>query len=684
MEYNNEDVAKKIEEVEKIEEAILKNSSNNPWKVILIYFLFGFMWITFSDNLLSLLVKDINTYKIIQTYKGILYIVITTIMLYILIKLEYSKKLKLSFELSTKNQEIVSYSEELILMDEELKSKIKSLDNLNVELSEQKEYVYEIYNTSNTLIVVWNLDGIILDVNNYCLSLLGYKKEELVGKNWFETMLAEDGKDTMEKVIHGLKENRHSTNVENEIVDRDGNLITMLWNDSVMNNYIDGKTVVTSFGINITKEKNQEKKIFDILHKDELTGLNNRLVLASDIETWIRKKENFTIFFIDIDNFKNLNNLYGHKFGDEFLIEYSNVLKKTFEGYSIYRWGGDEFLIIEKTNEDSKALNTINNLMESSKRTWNINGIEVKSSISIGVTKYPVDGEVFSELFKNADMALYKAKENGRNRYEFYNEELNKEVEFRIRVDNALAKAIENDDFELVFQPLYRFDDGKIYSFEVLLRWYKHEFENLYTGDFIKIAEETGLIIKIDKWVMENTFRIISKNLENYKNVNFSINVSTQSFNSEEFVGMLNSLITKYDIDSENIHIEITEYSFINDIDKSVKIMNDIKSLGFKIALDDFGTMYSSLNYLGKLPIDILKIDKSYVDNIIDVENDRIIVEQIIQLSKKLGLKIVAEGIETKRQMELLNDFGCDYAQGYYFSKPVKLKEVIKCLEEEK
>lgn len=683
MKYNNEDVAKKIEEVEKIEEAILKNSNNNPWKVIMIYFVFGFAWITFSDQLLSAFVKDINVYKTIQTYKGILYIVITTVMLYLLIRLEYSKKLKLSFELSTKNQEIISYSEEMILMDEELKNKMKKLDDLNVELSEQKEYVYEIYNTSNTLIVIWNLDGSILDVNDYCLKLLGYTKEELIGKNWFDTMLPVDGKDTMDKVVEGLRENRQSTNIENEIVDKKGELITMLWNDSVMKTSKDGKTIVTSFGINITKEKEQEKKIFDILHIDELTGLNNRLVLASDIETLIRKKEEFALFFIDIDNFKNFNNLYGHKFGDEFLIEYSRALTKTFENYDIYRWGGDDFLIIEKTNDELKILKTIKNLMESSKRTWDINGIEIKSSISIGVTKYPIDGFSFSELFKNVDTALYKAKANGRNRYEFYNEELNKEVEFRVKVDNSLNKAIENDDFELVFQPLYRFNDGKIYSFEVLLRWYKHSFEELNTGDFIKIAEETGLIMKIDKWVMENTFKIISKNLEKYDDVKFSINVSTQSFNSEEFVSSLRTLIEKYDINSENIHIEITEYSFINDIDKSVKIMNDIKSLGLKIALDDFGTMYSSLNYLGKLPIDILKIDKSYVDNIIDIESDRIIVEQIIQLSKKLGLKIVAEGIEMKQQMELLNKFGCDYAQGYYFSKPVSLNNVVKYLDDQ-
>ncbi|MGB3367240.1 MAG: diguanylate cyclase, partial [Acidaminobacteraceae bacterium] len=553
MEYNKY-VAKKIEEVEKIEKEILKNSSNNPWKVILIYFIFGFMWITFSDNLLSFFVKDISTYKIIQTYKGIFYIAITTFMLYVLIKLEYSKKLKLSFELSTKNQEIIAYSEELLTMDEELKSKIKTLDILNMELNEQKEYVYEIYNTSNTLIIVWNLDGTVLDVNNYCLSLLGYKKEELVGRNWFKTVLAEDYKITMDRVTSELIENGQLINVENAIFDINGNKITMLWNDSVMKTSVDGNLIVTSFGINITKEKEQEEEIFDILHKDKLTALNNRLVLSTDIEKWIREKENFTIFFIDIDNFKNLNNLYGHKFGDQFLIEYSKLLNKTFQDYYIYRWGGDEFLIVEKTNEDSKALKTITNLMEISKRTWNINEIEVKSSISIGITKYPVDGDTFSELFKNADMALYKAKDNGRNRYEFYNEELNKEVEFRIKVDNALAKAIENDEFELVFQPLYRFDDGKIYSFEVLIRWYKHEFENLSTGDFIKIAEETGLIMKIDKWVMENTFRIISRNLKNYKNVNFSINVSTQTFNSEEFVGKLNSLISKYDINSENIH----------------------------------------------------------------------------------------------------------------------------------
>lgn len=307
--------------------------------------------------------------------------------------------------------------------------------------------------------------------------------------------------------------------------------------------------------------------------------------------------------------------------------------------------------------------------------------VEFDYSLSIGITKFPMDGIDAFTLLKNSEMALNNAKNKGRDRYEFYKSELQKEFEFQTNVEIEIDKAISNDEFELNFQPIYELETDKLGSVEILLRLNNQNLGNISIGKIITIAEQSGQIINVDRWVIKTVFKMIKEHFNKEKTCLFSMNLSAQSFNSKKFIKFIKEQIEVFKIDTGNVEFEITEYSFLNDTRKSVTMMNALKSMGFKIALDDFGTRYSSLNYLAKLPFDRLKIDKSYIDNILEHNNDQIIVEQIIELSNKLGLKTVAEGIELAKQKELLLTYGCDYGQGYYLSKPINFQALLQVLQ---
>lgn len=636
---------------------------NKSIKIVAIYFIFSFLWIIFSDKILHYLFEDISMYKKIHFYKEWVFLIITSGFLYFIIRREYSKLNKLFSEISAKNHEI-------LYMDEELTSKKKLLE--------------EIYNYSNTSIMTWDLEGRVIDINHHFTKLLGYEKDEIVNKNWIEIMIPVQERHKFDIILSELFDNNEVLNFENEVISKDGRNLNMIWNDSIIINPINKEKMVVSFGIDVTNERDQEKRIYKMAFYDKLTDLPNQEAFKIDIDDLILNKSPFTLYFIDIDHFKRLNDIHGHKYGDLFLRKYSNVLINEFNEFRIYRWLGDEFLIIEETNSYEKINATIKLIMKYSCRKWLIGDVEYNSTVSIGITRYPFDGQDISTLQKNIEMALYKAKDKGRFRWEFYDNKLQEEMIFHSNIEKELNRALKNDFFEIYFQPVYNLSNNSIAGIEALLRWSNNVLGNVSTEKFISIAEQTGQIIKIDKWVVKTIFKMISETFNHDNLCLISINLSAQSFNSNDFYDFLKKQVVLFNINTRFVEFEMTEHTFINDIKRSEKIIKSIKSLGFKIALDDFGTKYSSLNYLGKLQFDILKIDKSYIDNILNNKVDRIIVDQIIELSHKLGLKTVAEGIEDKKQKDILIEYGCDFGQGYYLSRPVSLEKILIMLNLEK
>ncbi|MGL5353375.1 MAG: putative bifunctional diguanylate cyclase/phosphodiesterase, partial [Clostridium sp.] len=451
---------------------------------------------------------------------------------------------------------------------------------------------------------------------------------------------------------------------------------------------IDGSLIGIEGYINdITKEKEANKELDYIKSYDELTGIHSRAYLKQVIEGHIvkhmEKNARGSLIIIDLDNFKFINDSYGHKCGDLFIESVAEELQKIANDKElICRFGGDEFLIfIPNITSLVDVEKMANKIIHRFKDVFNIEGNEIYSTASIGASIFPDDGVDFDELLKNADAAMYIAKSNGKNQYQFFNYNISYELNKIYTIQKGLRTALDKGEMFVVFQPKVKLDNNKTDGFEALLRWKSEELGFVSPVEFIPIAETTRLIIPIGNFVLEEVFLRIKYLLEEgYDNFKIALNLSEVQLRDRSLVKTFNDLIKKYDVSPKYIEIEITESMLMKSFDKNIESLLEIKELGASIALDDFGTGYSSLNHLTRLPIDVLKIDRSFLVDIMENYKSRCIVENIIQLSHKLGIKVVAEGVEEIEQVNYLKSVSCDIVQGYYYSKPESFEIVMSML----
>jgi EAL domain-containing protein (putative c-di-GMP-specific phosphodiesterase class I) len=319
--------------------------------------------------------------------------------------------------------------------------------------------------------------------------------------------------------------------------------------------------------------------------------------------------------------------------------------------------------------------------MDILKNPYDINGHKIYSSTSIGVSVFPDDGEDFEVLLKNADAAMYIAKSNGKNQWQMFNNNISREINRIYSIQRGLRTALDNDEMFVVFQPKVRLTDDEVNGFEALLRWKSNEIGFVSPGEFIPVAENTRLIIPIGKFVLREVFAKVKYLLsEGYDNFKIAVNLSEIQLRDGNLLEYFNSLIEEFNVSPKYIEVEITESMIMKSVDKNIECLLQIKELGASIALDDFGTGYSSLSYLRTLPIDVLKIDKSFIDGIVIEEKSEYIINSIVELSHYLSLLVVAEGVETKEQLDFLKRISCDVIQGYYFSRPVEFDEAIRMI----
>ena len=656
---------------------VVQRTQNNPWRAVLLYAVFGFLWILFSDRILAFFVQDPQMYQSLQTYKGWFYVFITTILMYYLIRLESQRTRDLNSLIGEQNMELIAYAEETEAMDQALKDQLDQLNKLNEDAFLQKEYLDKVINNSNAAICIWRLDGTIVDCNAFYREMLGYG-DEIIGMNWVEKTLREEDKGKFKMIKDNLEGHGKVTNQETINLTKDGRPIVVLWNDVKMVNPVTNEEVAVSFGIDVTKEREHEQTIHQMAYYDRLTGLKNRIYFEDEVNASIQSGRSFSLYYIDVDHFKNLNDIHGHYYGDRFLVLFGAMLEEQFEELEIFRWGGDEFIAIDYNTQLKDIPKLISRIVEVSSRTWLLDELEFRTTVSIGMVRFPDQGKDTATLFKNMEIALYKAKEKGRARAISFRESFSSEIKKNSLIESAIHNALAGDGFELNFQPIFELDTMRAIRLEVLLRFKRSREMNTNIGEVIAVAEKTGQIHRIDEWVIEQVFGSIATYQQNIPGIKISVNVSAQTFTAPDFLPFLKNITERHDFDFRDVEFEITEHTIVNNIEDSFRIMNEIKALGFKIALDDFGTRYSSLNYLSRLPFDVLKVDKSYVDNIMKKGNDYTIVRQIIAIAKELGLETVAEGIEEKEQAAALHDMGCDYGQGYYFSRPKAMEEIIK------
>jgi diguanylate cyclase (GGDEF)-like protein len=432
---------------------------------------------------------------------------------------------------------------------------------------------------------------------------------------------------------------------------------------------------------------NWEKKLFAQAHYDSLTKLPNRFLFQDRLEQAIERAKrnnlNVAILFIDLDRFKSVNDSLGHEIGDKLLVEVSKVLLKCTRTYdSIARFGGDEFTIIISdlnANEvDEKIEKLANRILNFMTESIIIDDREFNVTPSIGIAIYPQDANNISDLLKNADTAMYEAKSISTGNYQYYKKQQNNEMLARLELETDLRHALEKNQFELYYQPKINFHDGMIHSVEALIRWHHPEHGMVSPDVFIPIAEDTGMITEIGYWVMRTACNQSRLWNESGIELNVAINVSTDQFRQPKLYEKIIAIIDETKVDPHTIELEITESSTIENFPKTIKLLNQFKEHGLKISIDDFGTGYSSMTYLQKIPIDKLKIDKSFIDNIHLHDDTASITKAIVALGHSLSLTVVAEGVETKVQFDFLDKINCDEAQGFFLSRPMPENELIQ------
>lgn len=435
--------------------------------------------------------------------------------------------------------------------------------------------------------------------------------------------------------------------------------------------------------IEINRTKNDvmtlNKELSFTSRHDPLTGLPNRASLESQIEVILqnakRNKQQFALLFLDLDHFKNINDTLGHNIGDLLLKTVARKLKTIITNNNIVaRIGGDEFIIVLS---DFKSIydveEVIVKILKMFKVQWKIKEHYLHLSTSIGVAIYPDDSEHVEELMKFADIAMYQAKDLGRDQFSFFTSTLNKKVHKEVEIANDMYRALEMDEFELFLQPKVDIAKGEIIGAEALIRWHHFEKGMIFPNTFIPIAEKSGFIITLGRWTIQECARIIARSVaEGHTNLVISCNLSIRQILDPDLFETIENAIKETGIDPKLMALEVTESVMVESVEQTLNILNRIKRLGVQLCLDDFGTGYSSLAYLKKLPIDSIKIDKSFIDDInIDQDNTSLLLNTIIAMGKTLGLSLVAEGVEELHQLEYLKETGCNNYQGYYFSKPV-------------
>lgn len=569
-------------------------------------------------------------------------------------------------------EKLNSLYEELAITEEEVQKKYEELLEKQEALKQSEERYSLVIDTASMGIWDWNLENDNIFYSDKCKQILGISEQDKM-KNLREYVIEAD----RDRVYRAIKKHIAGDVPRYEVECR-----IQVKNNKNKWVYIVGKVVkdstqksirMTGSILDIDDKKEADEKIRQIAFFDSLTGLPNKNYLEKQFNRLSKQYNEFTMLFMDTNNFKTVNECFGHHYGDLLLKEVAIRLESLLDkNMTLIRISGDEFAILvcgSKRHED--ILELIYHIEHGFEDAFEINHINFVISFSIGIAFYPDNSKNFEELLTSADTAMYKAKEKGRKSYMFFDNNFKESIVEKVWVENNLREAIKKEEFILFYQPQYDIETNKIKGFEALIRWRDKEGNIIPPFKFIGVAEETGLIIPIGEWVIKEACQFIKKlNKLGYADLYIAVNVSVIQLAQESFVQMIQSTIEENRINPKNLHIEITETILMESIESNIQKMDKIKNMGVLISLDDFGKGYSSLTYLKQLPISILKIEKAFVDDINENKRKNI-TGAIINLGHELGLKVVAEGVESKEQMNYLQTYNCDMIQGYIISKPV-------------
>ena len=563
---------------------------------------------------------------------------------------------------------------------------LKSNQRLQKEIQERshaENSLWTVFNTIHDAIMIHDETGNLLYVNKQAGIMYGLSCEDMLNYNiadisadssqinqWLEKM-----DETIEDQGFIIFEWKAKKPLEETILNVEVAVRKTGW--SGMNAYVAAVR-------DITDRKQYVEKIRHLAYFDNLTGLPNRAYIMNELQEtldhFISADGVGAAFFIDVDNFKIINDTHGHSFGDRILIEIAKRLNSLASpSVTLSRLGGDEFLILSANiSEKSKISELGDQILTLLKKEIIINNVRFYISCSIGVASYPYDGITVEELLKHADLAMYTAKKQGKNKYVLYDSSMLEELSQRTDLEKQLREAYINNEFILYYQPQVDAKSSRIIGIEALIRWNSKSHGLVSPAKFITVAEEMGLINEIGKWVIEESFAF-AQSLMN-KGICVSCNVSPIQLKQISFTDDVIEAFDRYGLKKGSVALEITESCLVEPLDDIYAKLAKLQDHGIMIYLDDFGTGYSSLNYMKSLPIDVLKIDKSFIDNIVSDGVERQIVKTIMSLAQEIGLKVIAEGVEVKEQQNYLSIYGCNAMQGYLFSRPVPEEEILKLI----
>jgi diguanylate cyclase (GGDEF)-like protein/PAS domain S-box-containing protein len=548
------------------------------------------------------------------------------------------------------------------------------------EIQEREERFRALVQNSFDIITIHDSEGQTIYESPAASRILGYPPGSLIGKTPFQAVHPGDV-DRARDAFQTLATGSNPVFIELRYRRADGSWI---WLETVGNNLLEhpGVEGVVLTSRDVTERKHAEERAQYLANYDILTGLPNRTLMYDRVSQAVayakRSRERIALLHVDVDRFKMINDSLGHDVGDEILKAAAERIKRcTGESDTVARVGGDEFTILmpdagglgDVTACAAKILSQMSQPFPSERE-------DVFVSASIGVSLFPDDSRSADSLTKHADAAMHSAKTLGRNNYQFFTQALNEEVQHRMVLETGLRLALKRDEMRLVYQPKVDLVTREIIGAEALLRWHHPKHGLIPPAQFIPVAEESGLVGQIGEWVLRDACRQISHWQHMGLSPQIAVNVSARQFQQYDVAKLVSEVIEEAQISPESLEIELTESAVMQDAEASIVTVEKLSKLGVRVSIDDFGTGYSSLSYLKRLPLDMLKIDRSFVRDISSDPNDAAIVRAIITLARNLGMEVVAEGVEDEEQLAFLNAYGCQYAQGFLFGQPMTAEEL--------
>jgi len=544
----------------------------------------------------------------------------------------------------------------------------------------------QVFSSTIEGVIITDSDGNILDVNPAFCSITGYLREQAIGQNSRFLQSGRHSKEYYEEMWQSLiAEGCWSGEIWNRRAN--GDKYSALMTISAVKDKDEFTTGYVYLFADITKSKQAEERLAFLVHHDELTGLPNRLLLKDRLDQALRhaerKRGKVAILFIDLDHFKNINDSMGHSVGDEFLKKVSERLLQTIRSEdTLARISGDEFILMIENNHAVKdTTNVLNKLMDAFRKPFVLERHQVLITSSIGVSIFPEDGKSSEELIKNADAAMYRAKEEGRNTYEFYAPEMTESAQEHVYLESALFTALKHGHFVQYYQPQYLLSTGRLIGCETLIRWQHPDDGMISPQRFIPIAEQNGTIRDIDSWMLRTACQQgRAWHDQGLPIQSISVNMTGSQIQRDNFADSIHEILDSTRFPKEHLEIEVTESFVMQRPDAGIRQLYKLYNNGIRIAIDDFGTGYSSLNYLKQLPVSKIKLDRAFIKDITEDKDTLAIVRAIIDLSRSLGKTILAEGVETLGQAQQLKELGCEQVQGFYFGRPITAEKMTELL----